>query len=45
MEEFSKPRGGGYGSNEIDKKIFKHVIKSIFGYEDFISLKKNMKNY
>jgi len=40
LEEISKPCGGGYGSNEIDKKIFKRIIYELFGYEDFNSLKK-----
>ena len=40
LEEISKPCGGGYGSNEIDKKIFKRIIYELFGYEDYNSVKK-----
>ena len=34
------PIGGNYGSDEIDKQIFNKVIYKIFGFKDYISLKK-----
>ena len=40
LEEISPSSGGAYGSNEIDKKIFKQIIKELFGYENFNSLLK-----
>ena len=43
LEEVKPSTGGGYGSNEIDKKIFRQIIKELFGYEDFNSLLKKYK--
>ena len=43
VEEITPSRGGNYGSNEIDKKIFKNIIYELFGFEDFNSLLKTFK--
>ena len=37
IEKFP-PIGGNYGSNEIDKAIFKRVFYKLFGFEDYNSL-------
>ena len=34
------PIGGNYGSDEIDKEIFKRVFYELFGFKDYNSLKK-----
>ena len=43
LEEITQSDGGIYGSNEIDRKLFEELIYNIFGYKDFNSLKKKMK--
>ena len=43
VEEITPSCGGNYGSNEIDKKIFKNIIYKLFGFEDFNSLLKVFK--
>ena len=43
LEEINAACGGNYGSNEIDKKIFEDLIYKIFGYKDYMSLKKMIK--
>ena len=43
VEEITPSCGGDYGSNEIDKKIFKNIIYKLFGFEDFNSLLKVFK--
>jgi molecular chaperone DnaK (HSP70) len=43
VEEITPSCGGNYGSNEIDKKIFKNIIYKLFGFEDFNSLLKKYK--
>ena len=43
LEEINSACGGNYGSNEIDKKIFEEIIYKIFGYKDFTSLSKKIK--
>ena len=43
VEEITPSCGGNYGSNEIDKKIFKNIIYKLFGFEDFNSLLKMYK--
>ncbi len=35
LEEIEAAQGGNYGSNEINKKIFKDIIFKIFGYDNF----------
>ena len=39
IEKYS-PIGGNYGSDEIDKAIFKRVFYKLFGFGDYNSLKK-----
>lgn len=41
------PIGGNYGSDEIDKQIFRRIFKKLFGFENFEDLqKKNVeKNF
>ena len=43
VEEITPSCGGDYGSNEIDKKIFKNIIYKLFCYENFNSLLKIYK--
>ena len=38
-----KPTGGPFGSEEINKEFFQKVIKKLFGFESFNSLKEKMK--
>ena len=42
IEKFP-PIGGNYGSDEIDKAIFKRVFYKLFGFEDYNSLQKKNK--
>ena len=37
-----KPTGGPYGSEEIDNEFLTQVIKEIFGFDNFISLKDKL---
>lgn len=37
-----KPTGGPYGSEEIDHEFLTQVIKEIFGFDNFISLKDKL---
>ena len=43
IEEIKPASGGDYGSNEIDKQIFRDIIFKIFGYKDFNSLREKKK--
>lgn len=43
LDEINKACGGNYGSNEIDKQIFEEIIYKIFGYKDYNSLNKKLK--
>ena len=43
LEEIKPSCGGAYGSNQIDKKIFESLIRTIFGYSSFNSLQKKIK--
>ena len=35
LEEIEAAQGGNFGSNEINKRVFKDVIFKIFGYDNF----------
>ena len=43
LEEILPSCGGAYGSNEINRKIFSEIIKKIFGFDNFNSLRESYK--
>jgi hypothetical protein len=45
LNEISPSCGGAFGSNEIDKSIFKDVIMKLFGCQDFYTFCSKYKKY
>lgn len=45
LNEISPSCGGAFGSNEIDKSIFKDIILNLFGCQDFNSFCSKYKKY
>lgn len=43
LKEIECACGGNYGSNEINKKLFKDIIYKIFGYDNFYNFYENYK--